>query len=681
MERAGQDTLVEVVQGESWFDYRPSRPEHFVGRRDILSKSLGLFDSVRTDTTQTRLFSIASLSGWGKSSLAVKLRSDCRNRRNKSKFFFYPVDVRAAETPAYIPLALVGCLQAAIGEGFINPPVLPLEAGHGVEALGTDSVQDCLEQLRNSNKVIVLFFDQFEEVLSKPQLNGLFNQLHNLALEVDSEHSNLVLGFAWKTDATIPQDHPAYFLWHQLADRRYDLELPLFGDREVSATLTTFRRELGQPLNPMLRTQLAQACQGYPWLLKKLCIHVKTLLDTGLTQAQVSERGLDVGTLFQRDLAGLSADQLACLKEVARRAPASFVELVSEFNSDVTTSLIDQRLVVRSGDRIIPYWDIFGDYLRTDIVPVLPFSYLPGTEFSTFLRTWLAIYFRQSTSVAELASTFRMTEQSVRNVLRDLTNFGQIEREGDTIRSSLHIRAKGTKAPSWKEFEKAWDQTTASLFTLLQSHVFTIALKRDVIYDGVVTDAMLGEIMRAAFPTLTYNNDTWRVYSQRLAKYLLGIGILSRKGGRWFIVEDPTAVLSIPGSWRSGHFLGDAPPARVLQLAGHLGERSMTRSEIGALHLRNAAAVLMTLGLAVSISGEVTATTELAGNIVGSLRAALVKSTSFNEALVAVKENPSLAGREIAGRVEKSLNLVWSEASRTRIGNALKQWVRWYISN
>ncbi|MFC1935649.1 restriction endonuclease [Chloroflexota bacterium] len=678
IQRAGEDILVEVAQGESWFDYRPSRPEHFVGRREILKATLGLFELVRTDSTRTRLFSVTSLSGWGKSSLAVKLRADCRNVRNRSKFFFFPVDVRAAETPAYVSLSLVGCFRAAIDAGFIYRPVLPLEAGYGVGALATDSIQDCLEQLRNSNKTIILFFDQFEEVLSKPQLEGLFDQLRHLALEVDSEQAHFALGFARKTDATIPQDHSAYFLWHQLSDRRYDLELPLFGDRDVSATLTTFHKELGQPLNPMLRTQLAQACQGYPWLLKKLCIHVKSLLDAGLSQIQVSERGLDVGTLFQRDLADLSAEQLTCLKEVARQAPTSFVELVAEFNPDVVASLIHKRLIVRSGDRLLPYWDIFGDYLRTDVVPVLPFSYLPGTEFSTFLRAWITIHFRQTPSVAYLATELRMTEQSVRNVLRDLGNFGLTERVGESIVSVLRVTDRGLKRD---DGGKLLDDAAAILFKLLQSHVFTIAL-REVATDRVVTDELLDEVIRTAFSTVTYRNETWRVYSQRLAKYLLGVGILRRANGRLLLIENPTPRLSVAGVMRRhGHFLGDAPPARVLQLAKELRQRPMCRSEIRALRLRNAATVLMALRLTVSISDEISITGTLTDDVVGSLRATLEESSSFREALRAFEADPSLTGPAIGAIVQDQLGMMWSKTSCIRIGNALRQWIQWYTSD
>lgn len=299
------DVIVEVAQGESWFDYRPSRPEDFVGRKSSLKEITDFLESVRSNSTRTRLFSVCSLSGWGKSSLVNKFRAICGNNRNKSKFFVFPVDVRAAESPSYVQMALLKAFQAAIDRGSLNPSVLPLQTGHGLGTLTTDSMQDCLEQLRNQKKVLVLFLDQFEEVLSSPEHSELFKQFRSLSLEVDGQQSGLVLGFAWKTDATLLQEHPAYFLWQEMADRRFDVTLPRFTDRDVLATLNSFGRQLGQQLIPVLRIQLAQSCQGYPWLLKKLCIHVHSLIEEGQTQSQIIESGLAGGGLFDSDLVGL----------------------------------------------------------------------------------------------------------------------------------------------------------------------------------------------------------------------------------------------------------------------------------------------------------------------------------------------------------------------------------------
>ena len=77
-----------------------------------------------------------------------------------------------------------------------------------------------LGELKEKKKVIVLFFDQFEEITTKQELAELFNQIRMLCAAVESADESLVLGFSWKTDGSIPTDHPAYHVWHSFSDRR-----------------------------------------------------------------------------------------------------------------------------------------------------------------------------------------------------------------------------------------------------------------------------------------------------------------------------------------------------------------------------------------------------------------------------------------------------------------------------
>ena len=58
--------IVEVEFGEKWSDYRPARPEHFVGRRKIQKELLQFFTSVKKGRTESRIFAIKGDSGIGK---------------------------------------------------------------------------------------------------------------------------------------------------------------------------------------------------------------------------------------------------------------------------------------------------------------------------------------------------------------------------------------------------------------------------------------------------------------------------------------------------------------------------------------------------------------------------------------------------------------------------------------
>ena len=169
---------------------------------------------------------------------------------------------------------------------------------------------------------------------------------------------------------------------------------------------------------------------GFPWLLKKLCIHVFNLVESGLTQSQVLERGLDVKALFEADLSELSNKEMLCLKEIARLAPVEWVQIVDQFGNDTYTSLLDRRLIVRSGDRLNPYWDIFRDYLRTGEIPKVPVSFLPGTEVRTLARGAAVTIASggKGVSVGMLSKSLSINNRSAGNVVRDIQMFGLAER-------------------------------------------------------------------------------------------------------------------------------------------------------------------------------------------------------------------------------------------------------------
>ena len=91
-EESSLNRVVEVEHGETWADYRPARPQDFVGRKDELGRQIIHFlEAVREKKSGTRVFAIKGDSGMGKSSLIAKLRARARNQRYRKKFFIYAV--------------------------------------------------------------------------------------------------------------------------------------------------------------------------------------------------------------------------------------------------------------------------------------------------------------------------------------------------------------------------------------------------------------------------------------------------------------------------------------------------------------------------------------------------------------------------------------------------------------
>lgn len=100
-----------VTGGDQWADYRPSRPRDFVGREELINDTFNFFERVSNENTDTRLIAIKSPSGWGKSSLLLKIVSKSQTKFLKNKYFIHAVDVRTAISERYSEFALLNAFK------------------------------------------------------------------------------------------------------------------------------------------------------------------------------------------------------------------------------------------------------------------------------------------------------------------------------------------------------------------------------------------------------------------------------------------------------------------------------------------------------------------------------------------------------------------------------------------
>lgn len=661
------ESIVRVPMADHWADYRPARPEDFVGRESVQASVFGFFDAVRNATTNTRLIAIKGPSGWGKSSSVLKIASRAANKRNKGKYFVFTVDSRAATTSRFPELAVISAVKSAASTGFIQS--LPnLEFGSGSSLLSSSGIAEITTELKTQEKVICVFFDQFEELLYKTDLEDVFTEMRRLCAAVEEAQTNIIIGFSWKTDGVVPSEHNAYHMWHSLSDRRFEIELSPFTEQEVATAINRFSKELGHPIIPQLRRVLQDHCQGYPWLLKKLCIHILDLSTQGIEQLDILSRSINIQSLFKKDLENLSPPEIGCIKQIAQESPAEFFKITQNYGEEVLSRLVDKRLVIRSGTRLTIYWDIFRDYILTEKIPYIPVTYVPQANFSRYANALAFMVGKNELTYAQLGNHMHLSMGATDNLVRDLANLGHV----DANRKETRI------IPLFSSEQEAIDIA----FQFWRSH--EVVRKLGAMTDIALTDIQVEDVYRSANKRAELGERTVHTYVIRLLGWLKGLGIATRIGGAHVLRDiGQSSLRSLNDVYSrrqksSDLFLGLAPPAKVVNAFKEIGTSTIRRSEIEAKHGRNTFHTLFQLGL-IDIDGYPTS------KISPASAESLVRAHARKTATVAIvteiiNEKGNITGLEVGEFLATKINAKWSEGSLRRYGNALRQWAEWTSS-
>jgi restriction endonuclease/conflict system STAND superfamily ATPase len=513
--------VVEVQIGDSWDDYRPARPQDFVGRDEAQKEIISFLRNANEKKSDTRIFAITGNSGLGKSSLIAKVRDRTRNKFYKKRYFTFAVDIRGAKTPSYISSSLLKCFQQAQQSGFGDP--IDLQLTDPSSPLTSPSITLYLDTVEKKGQVICLIFDQFEELYSNPELFGVFNSAKDLMLDVASHKGNFVLGFAWKTDSTTQQDHPAYHMWHNLSDYRRVFKLDVFDSGEISKLITTFEKDIQQKLSNEIRHQIMHSSQGFPWLLKKLCINLYENLKKG-EGAESILLDLDVRRLFENDLELLTPTEHTCLKIIAQKAPADWSEIIELSGIAVLNALVHKRLVIKSGDRLNIYWDIFKDYLLSGKVPVIPFNYIPTSDFYSMLKVFQTLNSDEYIGVEEIAKTAFLNEKTVGNIGADLVMFSLAERKGTYFKYHRDLN----------EFSEI--SILIKLREKLGKHALKLAIYKEKV-GQTIDQSIVTSTLRRCLPKRKFSDKTWNTYAKRLSNLFTHTGYFVRVGSQ-ILVQD-----------------------------------------------------------------------------------------------------------------------------------------------
>jgi len=498
-DKSEAEEIVEVRGSSACFEYQfPASPEFFFGREPILKELDTFTNAVIEGQTSARGFLVEANSGWGKSSLILSSVAKLR----QSGHFAVAIDCRSASTSQFLLRVANYVLTQLADNG------LDVETSVNGYTDAIDKLVRASELLKADGKLLAIFFDQFENLFV---LQDALKRITELVLKVCDIQANVIVGFAWKSDlVSVTTDFP-YEQRDLIKGVSKSVALPTFSDVETTALVDRLEKEIKVKLRSDLRFLLTDFSQGYPWLLKKLCAHVKSQHEAGVLQAEIAANLLRVDELFQEDMRGLSQEEEGALRQIAKVVPISSLDLAEEIKPDIIQSLVNQRLVVRIGPKLDIYWDLFRDYLTGGGLPVQEHYVLRLTPSSVMKAVKLLGEAGGRLDITAFQDEAHLSQNSLYNVLRDMRVLGLAQTKGSFITVADDLRIEG------RDF---WELLREHLRDRLQRNRLSARLIERLQAKGSLTLEEVGKELAAWCPYISASAKTWRFYARVFADWL-----------------------------------------------------------------------------------------------------------------------------------------------------------------
>jgi Holliday junction resolvasome RuvABC ATP-dependent DNA helicase subunit len=585
--------LPPVVAGTGWFDYKfPTPPECFVGRTEALAEVRAEVAAIRSRRTAVRSIQILSRSGVGKSSLLVKLPEEIDSALSLT------IDGRNLRTQADTRLIVTQAVELAneqLSVAIDVPPSLS-EVNDALTAVAA--------RLDEHDLVLLIQIDQFESTLTLPTV---FNSVLDFVETATSQALPVVWIFARKNDLTATYDEGALLNLRRLNEISHSVGLRDFSPEEGRVLLDRLEEKLGQPLQPGLSQAISAFSGGFPWLHKRLCAHVLSMRDEGVSQRDLVQTGLRPEDLFEEDLAGLDEQDKALLRRIAVHLPTTAAGLSRHLEAEVSADRLTDRLndflgrklLRRSGDIYDTYNDVFKTYLVSERVP-FESRYVFRVAPRAAIKLLSVIREADATDLSSFQDHVGGSRIAVLNKLRDLRLLGLIE-------------PKPGRVALTSETQSAMDRE--QLGDLLRKRMRGNALVLRVLdlvatEDEVDLEAVVG-VLRRELPHVEVTPDTWRLYARTLANWLHFAGLAQLEGNvvrRQEIAPDESLLQGRAfslGAFAPNTFVPSVRPEALVKLCRLLKDGPIDRARLDTVFSKQLAPGVVRDAVSLDLAREV----------------------------------------------------------------------------
>lgn len=564
-----EQSRMAPLQGTGWFDYKfPAPPDCFIGRVEQRGIFTSFVDRFRTKRSKVSVFQVLSRSGVGKSSFLLKLQNDVAGDGDISVI----ADARNFRSTLDF-LDLIQEVVQSLNKAHSTRIPIPDNLESGLLLL-----QEVSQQLKESDNIGLFFIDQFESLFAKPDLYTVF---FDFLLDITHLCGNILFCIARKNDQPTTYDDRAKIDLEHLREISETVLLEDFSRDEAVSLIDHVQDEIGQPLLDRVKEMALEFSQGFPWLQKRICAHIISMIKKDASQEELVQAGLKPEELFREELADLDETEIDFLRRLAQYLPATLAELSEVLgDGDVLIKRIStlqaHRLIRLTGRTYDTYNDVLKEYLKTGRIP-FGIKYVFRMSPVATLNLISRILTHDWKTVADIREKERKSIGGILNRLRELRLLGLLDYSHGNIRlAEVTINAYQ-------------DETIGQL---IQYRVRQNGIVKDVLDTLAATERItfteLKSLMKTSMPLLEVSADTWDTYAKTLSSWLdttklaslSGKDVVPRRDRGVISREEITRAGEGRGVLPSEFFLPSAYVKELITLLEFIQQASARRDEL-----------------------------------------------------------------------------------------------------